>query len=352
MSMMKTGFSILLLLFACLTVRAEPVKGLYSVAVDVQSQSDSALGQAAQAGLGEVLVRITGDEKVMANDAAKTIVRNARRYLSQYRYRKVKNDKDKDQLQVVLEFAPSQLEAQLREKGIALWPANRPSVLFWLVVDDKTGRSIADKDNYPEVDIAVNDHSRRRGLAIREPLLDLRDTTLANVKTLWSLDPDVLAPAQKRYRADGVLMGRATVLSNGRWLGRWVYRYGEQTYAFDGDGANADGYVAAVFDKLANLQASQFAIAPQATGDSVLMQIAGLEQYGDYAAAVSYLQGLAAIGHANVVEMDGDRVVFQLIADGQLSQLRQALALDRRLVPMSEPAGSGISLYYQWRGKK
>ena len=71
----------------------------------------------------------------------------------------------------------------------------------------------------------------------------------------------------------------------------------------------------------------------------------------DYARAISYLENVAAIRHANVIDIQGSEIIVRLVADGLLPQLEQAFALDKRLQPMLSGAYQGeysVVLDYRW----
>lgn len=343
-----------ILLLPISRVAAEQIENLYTVAVPVQSQSSGELRRASADGLASVMVRVSGAQDVMANGGLAKEMSRAQQYLRQYRYQTLTPPDGEPQLNAILEFAPEQVDGRLRAAGLPVWSANRPSVLVWLVIEDRSGRRFVDAETAPEMVAALQQSALRRGLVIKLPLLDLTDTTLSTPDQLWRLDTELLGPAMDRYHSDGLLLGRATQLSTGRWLGKWVYTFNGRRVEFDGDGADAAAYMASIVDRVADLQARQFAISPVTMVEGgLLMQIDGLSQFTDYARVVTYLESLAAVRHANVLELDGERVIFQLMADGQLGQLQQVLELDKKLVPVSTAIpDSRVMLHYQWRGSR
>jgi hypothetical protein len=99
---------------------------------------------------------------------------------------------------------------------------------------------------------------------------------------------------------------------------------------------------------------AHYAIAPVDISEGgLLMRLTGVADFKDYARAITYLEGVAAIRHANVVQIEGNEIIVRLIADGLLPQLQQSLALDNRLLPAAggDAAYAGkypIVLDYQW----
>lgn len=312
---------------------AEQVSGLYDVTLPVSAQSSQELGRATREGLKTVLVRVSGSSAVLTQRPVIAAIKQASSYTRQYGYEYYRNEEDdSEQMRVLVEFEPKLIDQLLRGAGLPLWSSNRPSVLVWMVVDDIDGRRFVGPERDPSIVKAVRDNAIRRGLSVKFPDLDLQDMVALSVNDLWQLNEHKAGPALERYKADTVLLGRVSKLTNGEWLGRWSYSDALQQYRFDGEGETVEEYVGAAIDEVAEVLASQYAVVPvNTTQDGVLMRVSGVTGFIDYARVISYLESVAAIRHANVVYINGDAIVVRLIADGQLSQLAQSFALGRKL---------------------
>lgn len=330
---------------------AEQVKGLYKVTLPVASQSQSALKKATRAGLETVFIRVSGSQGVINQQQIAETINNASSYVKQFRYARVNRPKGGTQLQVSLEFESEQVDKALRDAGLPLWPSNRPTVLVWMVVEDRKSRRFASNDTDPEVVRAIRRHATRRGLAVKLPLLDLEDNLSVTPNQVWRLNSEKALLAAKRYEANTVLVGRVTHLNNGQWLGAWAYLFGEQRIRFDGDARSIDRYISDGLDLVADKLAAQYAIVPVSAADNgLLMRLTGINNFSDYARAISYLENVAAIRYANVINIQEDEIIVNLKADGLLEQLRQSLALDRRLQPAasSYQGEYDVVLDYRW----
>ena len=349
------AMGLLSLLIGLQSVSAEQVEGLYTVAVPVSSQSSSDLKSATRAGLMTVFIRISGQTELVQQPIKKAISR-ANNYTRQYRYETVaglkQDQQDSEQLMAVIDFEPILVDQTLRQAGLPFWSSNRPTVLVWMVVEDADGRRFVSAERDADIIRAVTDNATRRGLAIKLPALDLEDMVAVSTDDVWQLNGWRAQAAAERYQADTVLFGRVSKLTNGEWLGRWYYRYDQQPLDFDGQAFTANDYVAVAFDQVAQLLARQYAIAPVNIADNgVLMRLTGVEGFVDYARAISYLESVAAIRHANVVNVADDEIIVRLVADGLLSQLQQSFSLDKRLQPQTMDRYQGdyvIDLDYRW----
>jgi hypothetical protein len=345
--------SVLLIASVVPAVWAEPVEGLYSVSVAVSSQSEQDLNRAGQEALRTVFIRVSGNVEVLEHPAIAQAIRQARNYTRQFQYERVLNQEDNsEQLLAVLEFEPDLVDRQLREAGLPLWSSNRPTVLVWLVVEDQEGRRFVSAERDAEIIAAIMDNATRRGLALKLPALDLEDMVALSPEDIWQFNVQRMQSAVERYPVDSALFGQIAYLSNGRWLGRWQYQFDGQQLEFEGDAETIGDYIGASVDQVAQLLAAKYAISPVKIAEGgVLMRLTGVRNFIDYARAIRYLEGIAAIQHANVVSIEGDEIIIHLIAEGMLLQLKQAFALDKYLI--AEPAGSyqgnyPIVLDYQW----
>lgn len=344
---------VLLLLLVALPVAAEQLSGLYDVAVPVASQSSRDLTAASRDGLRTVFVRVSGDANVVQQKSVASAIRNAGDYTRLFRYeRRADSSGDSEQLWVVIEFEQLLVDQVLREAGLPLWSSNRPSVLVWMVVEDADGRRFVGVERDPDTVEAVITNAKRRGLPVRLPGLDLEDMVALSPDDLWQLRSFRAQQAAERYLSDSVLFGKLTQLTNGEWLGRWRFDFNHQQFLFDGAASNIDDYVGEALDQVAEWMAAEYAISPVKLSDNgILMRIVGIKSFIDYARAISYLEGIAAIRHANVVTIAGDEILVHISADGLLSQLQQAIALDVKLTAVAVTdyqQNYPVDLNYRW----
>jgi len=334
------------------TAMAEEVANLYQDTIIVESQSQRELDAAAKSGLAQVFIRVSGSADAAQQPAIRSALRRAKSFVKQFRYQTFPaTDTEEEQLSVVLSFQKTLVDNQLREAELPLWSSNRPNVLVWLAVDDVQGRGIADAESYPMIIEQLIASSRARGLPVKTPLLDLEDSIVMTADRLWEMNMASVLAASSRYNPDTLLIGRVTVLSNGQWLGNWQYQYGDKQINFDGQADSMQAYIQFAVDKVADSLAQSYAIAPvKMSQDGIILRLSQVGSFKDYARAIRYLEGLEAIRSANVFEVGDDAMLIRLRADGELSQLKKALALDNRMVPIDDVIVGEVAaqLNYSW----
>lgn len=353
-SLCKSSY-IIAVVVALLTsfARGEEVPALYDVELPVDSQQNRELNKASKLALRTVLIRVSGSRQLEQNSKIQRVITNAQQLVKQFQYRRqVDAATQKEQLTVLIEFEKTLVDEALRSAGLSLWAANRPTVLLWLTVEDVNGRRFASEESDPNIIKWIIHYARQRGLMVKFPLFDLQDTLAVEPDEAWNLSNWRVQEAVKRYDTDTVLLGKFSQLSNGQLFGKWLYQYDSKQKNYDAQSSSLEEYLGAGLNQIADLMASKYAVAPIDVADNgVLMRLTGIDDYGDYAKAIAYLESVAAIRHANVVKIAGDEIIIHLIADGLLSQLQQVFLLDNRVVAMTESSyrgGYNIVLDYQW----
>ena len=92
--------------------------------------------------------------------------------------------------------------------------------------------------------------------------------------------------------------------------------------------------------------------APRTSADAqLLLRIDGVHGLDDYANVLRYVGGLDGIADVQVREVNADTLTFSLNAAGQVRQLVENLAIDRKLQAIGEPATTGgtVQLHYRWQ---
>lgn len=327
---------ILLGLTLATVVRAEQVVDLYSAEVLVTSQSGAERQRAAREGLADLVVRVTGDPQARDHQQVQEALTRAEDFISEFNY--VSTDETvevegepRPASRLVMKFSSVELERLLRSASLSLWPANRPGVLVWMVTREEGSLSrVSDSERREQ----LRSRARVRGLPLMLPLDDLEDRLALSARQLWELDEEAIRKASRRYDAEAILVGRYSETSSGQWRSDWqlYHNLGNPTFYVRDDSVN-DLLVRAI-DETANHFAGLFAIVPREEGPgTVVLQVGGVDGFGDYKAVERYLEDLAMVRRAELVTLRPGVLTLRLVAEGDRSQLLGTLERDRQLVP-------------------
>lgn len=336
-----------LLLFAAVSGWAEQVRDLYQAQVPVTDRSQQELDRAAREALAEVLVKLSGSTQVLQLPPLQAALAKARSRAQQYSY--VRDPVTPGALAAQFEFDARSTSQLLGEAGAPLWTANRPTVLVWLVVDGPDGRQFVNTDSAPELSAALVREFDRRGVPIRLPLYDLTDTAAISTDQAWRLSGPALEHASSRYRLGEILAGRVTADDAGQWRGDWLHASSDERDEREFSVDSPEAFAAAGVDIVAQDLAARYAVAAGAgAAGGVLMVVSGVNSYADYAGVVAWLEDLELVQHANVEQIEGDRVSLRLLAQADATQLATLISLNDQLVaiPTTDPT---LQLSYQWQ---
>lgn len=345
--MLKRCIAIVLLLSCGAPARAEVVRDLYSAQVPVEDQGEAARARAAARALTEVLIKVSGSVEVVDNPVLAAAVGEARRHVQQYGYSREPGAQQP--LRARFEFDPGFVTSLVVEAGVPLWTANRPPVLVWLVIEDATGRYLANEATAGEVTRLLQRAFSRRGVPVELPLLDLADTAALSPQEAWRLDGNAIETASARYGAAHVLAGRVALLADERVAGEWSFRAPDVRLGRSVEVDALEDFFGAGAAIAAQEMAARYAVAPsEAAVGGLAMTIKGVVSYQDYATIVNWLERLELVDRATVTRIRGDVLELRLSARTDPARLATLIELNDRFAPDYQP-GESPQLSYRWQ---
>lgn len=352
------------LLLACIvagaagTAWAEVVPWLYDVDVAVGTQSDADRRRAAGAAFTEVLSRVTGLREIPFSPEVDGAIRESEGYYVRYGFatRDIPPDDDGDavtETRLKVHFEPNTLLELLRDTGLPVWSADRPTVLAWVVLerDRHLSRgapgagpsrtrapevvSAAPVGMAEQVALAMHREARRRGVMLTFPLMDLEDRGL-RVTDLWGRFWTAILQASERYSRDLTLLGRIASDPGGGWTSRWevMSPNGEEELAetFDHRGMSADAAAGEAVHRLADALARRFAVRGGDL-DSIAVTVRGAQTVRAYAAVMAYLESREYITRVEVAAVEPDALYLRLHSRSARDQLVELLLMGGYLSP-------------------
>ncbi|MEZ5556796.1 DUF2066 domain-containing protein [Haliea sp.] len=335
----------LLLLFACNAWPAELVRDLYVADIPVADRGEAELARAAAEGLAQVLVKVSGSVDVLQRQEIAPVLQGARARVQQYSYSRV--DTGTAELSARVEFDPLQVRDLLVSAGAPIWTATRPAVLVWLVVEEAGERRFLSPGTHPELTAQLAEGFRRRGVPLRFPLLDLADAAALDPAEAWHLPSPLLVAASTRYRAGEVLAGRLAVLASGDVVGDWAYLSTQGRQARSVPRTEPGQFMQAGVELVVEDMAARYAISGVEAGDAVSLRVRGVSSYADYAAIISWLEGLEPIRQARLTALEEGTLTLAIVAAADSAQLASIIELNPRMRPAAGNTVGGLE--YQWR---
>ncbi len=335
--------------------------------VPVKSQNRQERVSAAELGILDVLVRLSGSENVRFDDALLGATSQAINFVEQFQYAEVEDAEliaqgYKNILQ--LSFSPRVLRSMLRDSDHKFWPINRPATLVWLVEDHAEFGKQFVQGGADEAAIVsgLQMSAAYRGLPLSFPLLDFQDQTVLSAEQLWALDEEVILQASQRYSADVILVGKYTSTSSGQTWSNWQFFHAGQNRLYDRRGPDARRVGEAAIHPLANFLANMYAI--ELTNEDknlIAMQVKNVRSFADYKNLMTLLDAEDSIVEIKLDEVTRDVLSLRLRSEANIEQLISMLALRDSLSAVVEvdqsipawqraaPGSHANPLIYLWR---
>ncbi len=329
------------------------VDGLYVQEIAVADQGDAERLRAYREGLTEVILKVTGEERWLQSGDVSRALRDAQSYVQEVTYR-TSSAGSAPQTFIRVIFDRALVDRMLTTAGIPVWDRNRPSVLLWLTVQGADGqRELLGSDSEHPVLELISEFSRKRGVPILLPLMDVEDRRNLPVDVAWSLDEQAIRNASARYGADSVLSGRVLQSPAGDLVGLWQFLFRERVETFDSVERDLAVYTNSALNRVTAQLATHFALARQASTQSderITLRVEGVDDVTAYVDLLAYLQTLSVVQSVAASLLDGTSLELDVQLSGSTYLFTEFLSLGRDLVPDQLPASDAAAsvLHYRW----
>ncbi len=350
----SVGFLILKigLLLSVSFSHAASLSSIGDVSVPVKDESNEERWRASYQGLSEVLLRLTGDEKVLQSDQAKNLMKNNSRYLLRFGYESMKGHRiepyykddysneavvqniNAAKLKVLgLNFDYHLLVKDMQANGLPVWDVNRPELMFWWIGEEGGVRNILADGESTQARDALLHYSRFYGLPTKFPLMDMRDRNNVQTSDLWGLYVEQIAKANKRYGNLTWVSGKH-YFSGGKWQAEWtlVMMGKAKTYRTSSDSLNR--LQKTVIKHISGKMADEYAVLALEQNQQLILQVNKVNDLKSLTNLQNYLKGLFVIEQLSLSSIKGDQVRFKLELKESSEKLRKLLKLDSKLVEL------------------
>lgn len=314
---------------------------LYQASVVVPNAGQVAFREGAQEALLRVLVRVSGRNDIATVAPLMQEAAYGYKWVRQFSYKPYQpktedgNEKPEQQeLQII--FNSGQVDGLLQKYQQPIWPAKRPQVVLWLVIDKGLDKRLLDATLDQELFQSIKDAAHRRGLPVILPQLSLSD--VVPFTAIKSGNEQAILKASSDYNADYIIAGYVNVTSQQRWLGRWFTFYQGGTSQSLIDTYQPPSAVNEVIDAVADQLSEQFSIWPgKHAEEGLFIKVSGIQTFSQYHQLVSYLEALKVTNHLKVIEVNHNEVtlVVKLLTDQV--QFFDVVNLDKLLHLQSQP---------------
>jgi hypothetical protein len=318
---------------------------LYTAEVTVSDQTAAVRAAALQSALGEVLVRVAGQNAVLDTEPARAMLKDPSRLVQQYRYFSG-SETPVPQLRLWVRFDGEAIRQSLQQQGLAYWGTERPDTLTWLAVEDRGRRYVVSATDDSDVRRQIETAATGRGVPVLFPLMDLEDQSRVRFSDIWGGFFDNVLTASERYSTSAVLIGRLNRSASGGWAARWYLQVAGTPSAWTDSRQQLEELARQGIADAADILASRFAVAPASgSSDRLSITVSGIDSLADYARTGNYLASLTSVADVQVEQVAASGVRYALQLHGSLQDLTRIITIGTVL----EPAPDAIPGSYRLR---
>ncbi|QYO70706.1 DUF2066 domain-containing protein [Vibrio cholerae] len=317
---------------------------LYQAEVAVDPQQSNADAAARVRGMEEVIVRATGSQDALKNDAVQKALRQSNQYITQ-----ISTQQEGAQSVMRLQFSAQHIRSLLSQAQLPFWPESRSNLLVWLVEEANYDRSVSWEHADTPLLNQMKARARVRGLPLTVPVGDFDDVTGVQVSDLWGGFINPISIASQRYPTDAVLVVRAQG-SELRWtlfdqLANIMVSQPKAPISGQSSGEQA---VTEMMDEISDYYARKSAVVVSSeSSQSVLAQFSPLDSAQDFFVVENKLKGLSSVASLDILKVQGTQVTFNvhLLASveeftNEVVRMGQAVLMD---MPPEEPISADNS---------
>lgn len=320
------------LAFSPASVFAVVVDGLFEVTIPVPDET-RAIRQAAFAdGLGEVLVRISGDRDILQKFKLPSV--NA--YVKQFSYVVVEPKAmavDSDPVErmythiLKVQYNATKIMDLLRQNAIPIWGEHRSQAVMWLAVHDGSNQYILREQDASLLKTQAKKAFQRRGIPVVWPRNDRRDQQELRFADLWGGFAEPMQKASARYTSGPVILASLT-WNGASWAADWSLFMGDDSRRWTLNDKDYASLISHGVDVVADAMGRKFAVletTDELRHKQILVEVDQVESVKRFRQVQKYLISLPVVQSVNLTQVEPERVAFKLVLRSEIDDFLELI---------------------------
>lgn len=324
--------SVLLLLtcFWFTSALAVKMSSLYQAEVSVAAQTDDLKAQAVKEGFLKVLVKLSGDAQIGNNPVIKASLLRPDYYVHDFNYSQ--STTDSSQYLLKIRYEPNDINRLLKKAGVVYWGEIRPLILVWLAVTDKENTTEIIGNEMPdEVFTAVKHQSRRFGLPLIFPVMDVDDVSQISPEDIEALALPTLKEAARRYAPDALLIGNIKQTPHD-FQSQWQLILGKEQWKWEITDKSSDALIAALMHQVSQTLARHYVVKSINIPELWLkLEVMNITQRNDLSDLLKHLKKVPLVQQVQLLEVSSDVVELSVLVRGSFDAFQKNAAIGDRL---------------------
>lgn len=331
---------------------AEVVAHLYSAEVMVTGQSEKDRNLAMQQALAQVLIKLTGDEKILQTPEIKKITKQSTNYAQDFTY--ISREQTPGKMRLQVNFNPKAIDELLLQAKISRWSADRPMLLSWFVVRDNSGLSLVDSEHRAALHSELKEALKQYGLPYVFPIMDISTLTQITPQMIWDGKQADLAQQVEAYHPDATLLIKLSqdAKASEAWTAQANLHWGEKNLQFEAKRATPELALKPLVAQVAwALAQAKVVETGTSTQQNVALTVQAINDADTLQQMLTHLKKITADPEIDVLGVQSDTVQLSLAVSGGAAGLNNLLKHDILMVPVSatDASKNEDSLTYRWQ---
>ncbi len=321
------------------TTLAVVVEGLFDVEIPVPDETRRIRQAAFADGLGEVLVRVSGDRGILQ----KLELPSVNAYVKQFGYVAIEADAQAQPEAGVIarhmlrvQYNATKIMNLLRTNAIPIWGEHRSEVVIWLAVRDGSNQYILREQDASLIKAQANEAFGRRGIPEVWPRNDSRDQQQLRFADVWAGFAEPIQQASQRY-ATGPVISASMTWNGASWVGDWSLYMGKDSRRWSLKERDYTALISQAIDLVADAMGQKFAVleATDTQGlKQILVEIDQVESVKKFRQVQKYLNSLPVVQSMKLSQVEPERVAFKLTLRSEVEDFLQLVKADTRMTPL------------------
>jgi hypothetical protein len=333
-------------------VYADTQNSPYLISVPVASQSQSDWHQGVENALQQVLIKVSGSDRIIQSGKIRNQLPQADQLVQSYTYITNPGPNGQNSTLLQVQFYPQAIKQLLQQAGAKTWNNQRPLVLILLALQTSSDRVLINNNPNEATASALQNNANRRGLPILLPMMDLQDMQTVTVDDIWQLDPNAAVIAAKRYGANNIVEAKMYADNNDQWHGQWLFLTKTQNLHGSVQGNNQNQVITKMIDQVTDSMTTQQVITEKNSNlpQQLTLHITNVNGLDDYADILKYLKSLSPVTAAEVTDISPNGLVVSVTANGGAQALDAAISAGSQMQAVIDPTTplNNGNLTYRW----
>lgn len=322
------------------------VDSIYQANVPVASQTEADRIQGEKQGLGQVLIKVSGNGHILDDSDLASNLGSADAMVEEFSYSSSPGTPATPYI-LTVSFDEKAVNHLLQDAGVTIWGKNRPLVLAWIEYEEPNKPAeIIESGSSNTIQKLLTQYAAERGLPIILPVMDMTDLNKVTVNDIVTMAIPAIQHASQRYSSDTLLIARILKVKDGFSIQSKMLM-GNNQWDWNITDKSIPEVLSTLLNNISDILAGHYAVSDSGATSQLVMKVSGISEQNDLAQVIQYISNLTPVSDVEPIHVGEKDVVLKISLHGSKDTFIQSLAADKKMQPLPVPPG-GNAIEYTW----